>query len=201
MMKNVLSAAALVGAAALGYVTASHAEEPAPATHAGVPHGMGAYAIDVGGVPVGWVLSATGGAAALIDRPNDSPKKHVAGVKYEDITVQVGFAMGKPMADWIDAALKMAPKRKTGAVTAADAQGNAQQRIEFQNALISEIGFPALDVASKDAFRMTIKLAPELTRMNKASGKMTQPPPHNGRRRRPARRNSGSRSRGSTARG
>ena len=35
--------------------------------------------------------------------PDNIQRKHIAGVKYEDFTLQVGSGMGKPMYDWIKA--------------------------------------------------------------------------------------------------
>jgi hypothetical protein len=43
----------------------------------------------------------------------------------------------------------------------------AQAEITFHAVLISEIGLPAMDAASKDAAKMTIKFTPEYTRSKK----------------------------------
>src|SRR5947209_16912998 len=42
--------------------------------------------------------------------------------------------------------------------------------MEWSNALISEVGFPACDAAWKDAAKMTIKFSPETTRMSARTG-------------------------------
>src|SRR6266568_81890 len=43
-------------------------------------------------------------------------------------------------------------------------------RIDWADALITEVGFPACDAASKDAAKMTIKFSPETTRMSTRTG-------------------------------
>lgn len=51
-----------------------------------------------------------------------------------------------------------------------DTTGNERSRLEFVNALITEIGMPALDAASKDAVKMTLKFSPEMTQRQPGSG-------------------------------
>jgi len=92
-------------------------------------------------------------------------------VKYEDITISCGTGMTKPFYEWIKASFERKNDRKDGAVVAADYSYNEISRMTFTHALISEIGFPALDASSKDAARMTIKIMPEFTRTTKGSGK------------------------------
>ena len=55
--------------------------------------------------------------------------------------------------------------KKNGAVLMLDFDFKERSRMTFQQALITEIIFPALDGASKDAAKMTIKIAPESTRL------------------------------------
>jgi hypothetical protein len=56
-------------------------------------------------------------------------------------------------------------------------EGQIVSRLTFTNALITEIGFPALDAASKDAAKMTIKLSPEYTRYTVTSSGEVIPKP------------------------
>src|SRR5205085_12259577 len=62
---------------------------------------------------------------------------------------------------------------KDGAIVTADAGFNEVARLSFFKALLTEIDFPALDASSKDAAKMTIKLQPETTRIQKATGSST----------------------------
>ncbi|HYM21537.1 MAG TPA: phage tail protein [Candidatus Kapabacteria bacterium] len=131
----------------------------------------GKYAIELDGLSAGWIQSAEGGHATsdIAEKTSDDhiQKKHIAGVKYEDISVTCGANMRKNMYDWIKSSFDRKYTRKSGAIIAADYNYKEYSRVEFNNALISEIGLPALDAASKDAAKMTIKFSPEWTRYKK----------------------------------
>jgi hypothetical protein len=45
-----------------------------------------------------------------------------------------------------------------------------RRRVAFSNALLTEVAFPALDAASKDAAQISAKLTPEFTQRSSASG-------------------------------
>ncbi|HYL09121.1 MAG TPA: phage tail protein [Candidatus Acidoferrales bacterium] len=117
----------------------------------------------------GWVESADGGdatAPVVIEKlgPDHIQHKHLAGVKYEDITVNCGTGMSRGFYDWIKASFDKQFIRKNGAVVFADYAGKQNSRMDWSNALISEVGFPACDAASKDAGKLTVKISPEFTR-------------------------------------
>jgi len=136
----------------------------------------GKYGIELGGAPAGWVQSVEGGHAYsdVVNEklgPDHIIHKHIAGVKYDDITIACGTGMTKPFYEWIKASFDRKHDRKDGAVVTADYNYNEITRMTFNHALISEIGFPALDASSKDAARMTVKIMPEYTRTAKGSGK------------------------------
>ncbi|HWI53171.1 MAG TPA: phage tail protein [Symbiobacteriaceae bacterium] len=144
-------------------------------------HVAGKYALELDGVVVGWLQSAEGGYAYsdVVSEnlgPEQIVKKHIAGVKYEDITVTMGTGMSQTFFDWIAGTLAGNYARKNGAIIAADFDGKEVSRLEFAYALITEIGFPALDAASKDAAKLTVKFAPEYTRHVKGSGKTIKAP-------------------------
>ncbi|MCI0439288.1 MAG: phage tail protein, partial [Chloroflexi bacterium] len=114
----------------------------------------------------GFVQSVDGGnikAEVVTEQvgPDSSQRKHLATLKYEDITIEVGMGMGKALYQWIEDSLDQRYTRKNGAIVAADFDYGAMSVREFYNALITEVGFPALDAASKDAAYMTIKMSPE----------------------------------------
>ncbi len=81
--------------------------------------------------------------------------------KYEDFKIQVGMAMSKPFYEWIKAFFSGEPVRKTGAVVAADFYYNERARREFDQAMITELGFPKLDGTDKGACHMTVTISPE----------------------------------------
>jgi len=135
----------------------------------------GKYGVELDGIMAGWVWSAEGGHATsdvVVEKlgPDHIQKKHIAGVKYEDITVQCGTGMSRAFYEWIKASFDHKYARKNGAVIAADYNYKEHSRLTFYNGLITEIGFPALDASSKDAAKMSIKFAPEYTRMATTTG-------------------------------
>ena len=100
--------------------------------------------------------------------------KHIAGVKYEDITVNCGTGMSKGFYEWIKASFDHKLRRaRTARSSPPTTTTRSSRALNFFNALITEIGFPALDAASKDAAKMTIKFAPEYTRMTTKTGGAT----------------------------
>jgi hypothetical protein len=135
----------------------------------------GKYGIELGGAPAGWIQSVEGGHAYsdVVNEklgPDHIIHKHIANVRYDDITIACGTGMAKPFYEWIKASFERKHDRKDGAIVTADYNYKEITRMTFHHALISEIGFPALDGASKDAARMTIKIMPEFTRTEKGSG-------------------------------
>jgi phage tail-like protein len=135
----------------------------------------GKYGVELDGIMAGWVWSAEGGHATsdvVAEKlgPDHIIKKHIAGVKYEDISIQCGTGMSKGFYEWIKASFDHKYERKNGAIIAADYNYKEHSRLTFNMGLITEIGFPALDAASKDAAKMTIKVSPEYTRQSTTTG-------------------------------
>jgi len=102
--------------------------------------------------------------------PMPFPKKHLAGVKYTDIAIEIEPAMPPALTKWISAALNMNVQRKSGTIITADFNYKEVSRLEFQNALISEFTVPACDGTSKDAGYLTVKFSPEFTRATAGKG-------------------------------
>lgn len=140
-------------------------------------HTPGKFAFEFGGTKAGWLQSVEGGHAVadvVIEKLGVDiiAQKHIAGVKYEDITVNCGTGMSKAFYEWIKASFDRKHKRNDGAIHVADGDGNIISTMDFFHGLISEVGFPALDASSKDAAKMTIKISPEYTRHKAGSGKV-----------------------------
>jgi len=135
----------------------------------------GKYGIELDGIMAGWVGSVEGGHATsdVVNEklgPDHIIHKHIGGVKYEDITVSCGTGMSKGFYEWIKASFDHNYMRKSGAIITADYNYKEHARLSFFNGMPIEIGFPALDAASKDAAKMTIKIAPEYTRYTTTTG-------------------------------
>jgi hypothetical protein len=129
----------------------------------------GRYGLDLGGNPAGWLHSVEGGHATsdvVIEHmgPDHIRRKHLSGVKYEPITVACGTGMSKSFYDWIKDSFDHKYSRQDGAIICANYNLKEVSRLSFHQALISEVGFPALDAGSKDPCKMTIKFEPETTR-------------------------------------
>jgi hypothetical protein len=140
----------------------------------------GHFMLELDGVKCGFVKSIDGGALTaevVTEALGSSPfsKKHIGRISYTPFVVQSGLAMANPVRDWINASLTGKAIEKSGAIILADHNLMAVSQREFSRALITEVGFPALDGASKDAAYFTLKFAPEHTRTTKASGKVVGP--------------------------
>src|SRR4051794_23926433 len=140
----------------------------------------GVFALEIDGIAAGWIYSVEGGnriAEVVTEKLSQEHhvKKHIAGVKYEDITITCGIAMSKHFWHKMKASFDDSVKRLDGAIHYCDYDGNIHRTLEFHHALVSEIGFPALDASSKDAAKMTFKLACEWTRTHRAKGKISIP--------------------------
>jgi hypothetical protein len=172
-----------VGAAVWGTGTAAAAmlpqggAQPLMAEKRGFVSGK--FALELSGTNAGWVQDTEGGNATA-DVVNEKLgtdhliRKHIAGVKYEEFALTLGFNMQKSVYDWISASWSNQNvfARKNGAVVAADFNLEAKQKREFFDALITETTIPACDASAKEPAYMTLKFAPDFTRTVKASGKV-----------------------------
>jgi hypothetical protein len=103
--------------------------------------------------------------------PDGIAHKHIGNVKYEDIVLAFGADMSPSVYDWIAATLSRTYSRKSGAIVTGDVK--AVSRLEFTDALLHEITFPALDASSKDSGAIEIKLTPENTRTATPGGSIS----------------------------
>src|SRR6266542_2854594 len=118
-------------------------------------YAAGYYALDMDGKFAGWLQSTEGGSALaeVVNEKVGTDKivhKHIGGVSYEDISVSMGTSMTKSFYEWLQSSVDHQTKRVTsGAVITADYNFKEVGRLNFYNALITELGFPAVDAASK----------------------------------------------------
>lgn len=135
------------------------------------------YYLELDGKEVGFVQSIDGGgisAEVIQERPGPDHivHKHIAGVKYEDITIEAGFSLGEALYEWIAQTWKANQRRKDISIYTLDQNNKIRRQDEYFNALISEVAFPKFDASAKEAGFMSIKFAPEYTRSKKGSGKL-----------------------------
>jgi len=131
-------AAAVVAAAAAGPLIAG---APAGAADSRVAT---KYLLLLDGQPGGWLLTA--------------------GVTGQTIPATAGPAMSSAFFNWLKASFGGGGPRKNGAIVSADSSFSPIARTEFSNAMLTDIGFPALDGSSKDPAYMSLKISTEGTK-------------------------------------
>jgi hypothetical protein len=152
----------------------------APATsstsYAAISRGYDAskFALTLGGLDAGWLQTFEGGgpsADVVIEKlgADNISHKHLAGVKYDDITISTGLD-AKPIMNWIAETWDGKSSRRDGSVLGTDYDRRVIAEQQFFHALIAETTFPRLETTSKDAAHITVKLAPEYTRAVAGSG-------------------------------
>lgn len=135
------------------------------------------FYLDLDRQPAGWLLTSEGGQAST-ESVNERlagghpVRKHAGNVKVDDISITCGAAMSKPFYDWLEKSLKYDYSRKDGAIVTCDYDFQEIARLDFNEALIAEVGFPALDASSKEPGKFNLKIATEYTEMkyNNAGG-------------------------------
>jgi phage tail-like protein len=143
--------------------------------------GNSRYVLQLDGVSAGLLQSVEGGNAtadvvAETQGTDFFIKKHLGQVKYEEIILRFGLNMEKAFYDWVSAAWGSNSIRKNGAVVTLDYNLNQVSVLEFFNARVTEVSFPASDGASKEPGFLTVRLTPEYTRLQPVSGKLKIPP-------------------------
>jgi hypothetical protein len=91
------------------------------------------------------------------------------------ISVSTGAGMPTSLRQWISGALAHDHAKKDGAVHTCSYDGKIVSTLNFKQGLISEIDFPPLDGASKDAARLTLKVTPESTTSAQGTGTASAP--------------------------
>jgi hypothetical protein len=113
---------------------------------------------------------AVGDVVEFADGSDPIVRKRISSVQYTELELACGADMSAALLDWIRGSLARDFVVKNGAVSVSDRNLRELWRLEFVNARIAEVGFPALDAASKQQFEIGLSLAPELTRRTTKSG-------------------------------
>ena len=135
-------------------------------------------ALELDGLPAGPVQAVEGGNAfadILADAVSADAiqRKRPGPVKFEDIVIQVPFnGDAKPLTNWIAETLTKPPAPKNGAIVYMDFNFNEVKRLEFSNAMLTEVTLPAADASdSKKAALLTLRITPQTTRLAGSTGK------------------------------
>jgi T4-like virus tail tube protein gp19 len=122
-----------------------------------------------------WLKSVDGGGVkgAVTEEsigPDNFQLKHVATVEIEPLSIEVGMSASSPIFTWIQDSWKRQFSRRNGEVVHADFNLASVLAQSFEEALISEVTFPALDGSNKEAAYLSLKLLPERIKLEKRGG-------------------------------
>ncbi|HEX7767471.1 MAG TPA: hypothetical protein VF443_12210, partial [Nitrospira sp.] len=108
--------------------------------------------------------------------PENIQRKRPGQVKFEDILIEVPLGEeSKLLGGWIIDFLTKASIPRNGAITYADFNMNEFKRLEFSNAVLTEVAFPSADATEgKSAALLTLRITPQSTRLAGPSGKKAQ---------------------------
>ena len=144
-------------------------------------YAAGRFALVLDGVACGFLQSVAGGAVAgeviTVRGPAGSfDEKHLGGVRYEELELQLDLSLDNLVYDWISASLKGSVNRRNGSIVAIGPTGSPVSEREFSHGLVTEVTIPTLDAASKDPAYLMVKIAPEVTRLKKGFAAVVKSP-------------------------
>ena len=135
--------------------------------------------VELDGTPAGFAESVEGGdvfSDVVVEKigADGIARKHLAGVRYDDLALVTGANMSQSFFEWIASTLDRKHTRKNGAISFQDYTGSEKERLVWQDGILSEVGFPAVDGSSKESAHLTVTVRPELTQHKKGSGLKSQ---------------------------
>lgn len=137
--------------------------------------GQGKYGLELDGIRAGWVTDVHGGNRTYQVVQETGPdfliKKHLGKPTYQDIDMTVGMGASKKLYEWVKASYDKAQARSGSINSLSPNEKSVVGELDFGNAVLTEFSMPALDAASKDAAKMTIKIKPEYTRFTPSDRK------------------------------
>lgn len=101
---------------------------------------------------------------------------HIGKYEIEPFSLEMGLGVSKGMMTWIQKSWKRDYVRYNGSLTHVDVNYRAVLEQSFENALISEVTFPALEGKGSDAAWVTVKLQPEIIELKKGGGQVADAP-------------------------
>jgi hypothetical protein len=134
--------------------------------------------LELDGQPAGFVRTVQGGNAfadiiAEAVGPDLIQRKRPGPVKFEDLVIEVPVDRdAKSLNGWITDTLAKGPTQHNGAIIFADFNFTEVKRLEFFNAVLTEVTLPAADaVDGKKAALLTLRITPQTTRLAGGAGK------------------------------
>src|SRR5262245_31133415 len=117
--------------------------------------------LQLDGQVVADLVSVSGGAAdrevvANLNAPGGVVRKSPGKLAYDPIVLQIGGATTKEVFQWIADTWAHHGSKKSGVIIKVNTAGNDAGRLEFTNALLTEITLPAFDAAQREPATMTL---------------------------------------------
>ncbi len=98
-------------------------------------------------------------------------KKALGSITYEDITIQCGSDMAPGFYQWIQASMDVQGNPyKNGTILRTNINSQVVEEKVFQNAIITEVAFPALDLESNEPDFFSVTFKPQQTIFQSGSG-------------------------------
>jgi|CXWL01.1.fsa_nt_gi hypothetical protein len=141
----------------------------------------GNLSLELDGVAAGPVLTAEGGNAfadVILEAVGQDSfqRKRQGPAQYEDLLLNMPLGgASRPLSDWIIESLGVNPRPRNGAIVYMDFDFNETKRLEFFNAVITEVVIPACDGADKSPSTLTLHITPQSTRLAGGGGKKLTP--------------------------
>src|SRR5215831_11451412 len=125
-------------------------------------------AVELDGKYVGFVPSASGGetyADVVTGRDaTGSPRKCPGPPKTAPIVINAGAYVAEPLYRWVAAAMAGRADPRSGALVFFGNTAHESWRLEFSQATIAKVVFPAMDSAVKKEATIEITIEPEATK-------------------------------------
>lgn len=130
------------------------------------------FALEFEGKHVGFLRMVSGGSVVGVVTTRNGQEKQISGIRYEPITVEMNLNGALSLLEWMASISKGDKARRSGAVVITDGNFEVVSRLEFQNAVLTELSLSPLDAANgKDMLTVQATFAPE--RAQRISGKGT----------------------------
>jgi len=136
----------------------------------------GQYALVLDGQFVGLLKSVESGfISGNIITQQSGPNqnflgKALGGITYEDISIHCGGNMESGFYQWIQASMNSQANQMNGTILKTDMNYQVIDEKVFQNAIITEVAFPALDGGSNAPYSFNVTFKPQQTLFQAGSG-------------------------------
>ncbi len=132
------------------------------------------FLVTLQGAEVGFALSVEGGEtfADVIGTPAPSGvvEKHIGQLRAAPIVLEVDTSPKAAFWDWIAAYLARTQTPTSGSIGFLDYNFVERSRLEWTDALMTEVAFPAADGSSRDSARLRVTIQPATTSIVAGSG-------------------------------